>query len=56
MKPKPPAPEADHPTEDDIAQAELGGPRGSRNLPPAPMTPEQKKQMPPDDYDPGHTA
>jgi hypothetical protein len=43
------------PSEDDIAQADLGGPRGAPELAPAKMTPQQKKQTP-DDSDPGHTA
>jgi len=45
----------DRPTEDEIAREHLGGPRGSKDFPPAPMTPEQRRQVPPDD-DPGHTA
>lgn len=48
-------PGGDRPTEDDIAQAELGGPRGSPELPPAKMTPQRKKKMP-DPSEPGHTA
>jgi hypothetical protein len=45
----------DRPTEDDIAQAALGGPRGSAKLEPA--KPERKSKIPPDrDDDPGHTA
>jgi len=57
MKPKPPEREADRPTEDDIAQANLGGTRGSKDLKPAKMTPRQKKDIPPEGgYDPGHTA
>jgi hypothetical protein len=43
------------PSEDDIAQADLGGPRGAPELAPARMTPAQKKQTP-DESDPGHTA
>jgi hypothetical protein len=43
------------PTEDDIAQARLGGPRGAPELAPAKMTPQRKKKTP-DDVDPGHTA
>jgi hypothetical protein len=42
-------------TEDDIAQARLGGPRGSPELPPAKMTPQRCKKTP-QDVDPGHTA
>jgi hypothetical protein len=45
----------DRPTEDDIAQARLGGPRGAPELPPARMTPQRKKKTP-DDIDPGQTA
>ncbi len=48
-------PGGDRPTEDDIAQAELGGPRGAPELKPAKMTPQRKKKTP-DDVDPGHTA
>jgi hypothetical protein len=43
------------PSEDDIAQARLGGPRGAPELAPATMTPQRKKK-PPDNVDPGHTA
>jgi hypothetical protein len=43
------------PTEDDIAQARLGGPRGAPELKPAKMTPQRKKKTP-DDFEPGHTA
>jgi hypothetical protein len=43
------------PSEDDLAQANLGGPRGARELAPAKMTPQRKKKTP-DDFDPGHTA
>ena len=43
------------PSEDDIAQARLGGPRGAPELAPAKMTPQRKKKTP-DDFDPGHTA
>jgi hypothetical protein len=49
--------EDDRPSEDDIAQARLGGPRGAPELAPAKMTPQRKKKMPPErGYDPGHTA
>ena len=48
-------PGGDRPTEDDIAQARLGGPRGARELKPAKMTPQAEKNTPEDD-DPGHTA
>lgn len=57
MKPKAPEHNADRPTEDDIAQASLGGTRGSKDLAPAKMTRRQKQDMPPKGgYDPGHTA
>jgi len=48
-------PGGDRPTEDDIAQARLGGPRGAPELAPAKMTPQRKKKTP-EDLDPGHTA
>jgi hypothetical protein len=45
----------DRPTEDDIAQAELGGPRGAAELPPVKL--KRKTGTPPEsDGDPGHTA
>jgi hypothetical protein len=48
---------ADRPTEDDIAQATLGGSRGSKELPPAKLTTPPKVKTPPErDDDPGHTA
>lgn len=57
MKPKTPEHSADRPTEDDMAQASLGGTRGSKDLEPAKMTRRQKQNMPSDGgYDPGHTA
>jgi hypothetical protein len=57
MKPNPPERDAERPTEDDIAQASLGGTRGSKDLEPAKMTRRQKQDMPPEGgYDPGHTA
>lgn len=47
----------DRPTEDDIAQAALGGSRGSKELPPAKRTTPPKVKTPPErDDDPGHTA
>lgn len=55
MKPKAER-DPDRPTEDDIARAALGGPKGSRELPPAEMTPQRKKKMPESDFDPGHPA
>jgi hypothetical protein len=45
------------PTEDDIAQATLGGSRGSTDLPPVRRTTPSKIKTPPEgDDDPGHTA
>jgi hypothetical protein len=45
----------DRPTEDEIAQAALGGPRGSTKLEPA--KPKHKTRLPLErDDDPGHTA
>jgi hypothetical protein len=46
---------ADRPTEDDIAQARLGGPRGAPELKPATMTPQRRKKTP-TILDPGQTA
>jgi hypothetical protein len=43
------------PTEDELARAKLGGPRGSPDLRPAPLTPQEREQILPND-DPGHTA
>jgi hypothetical protein len=45
----------DRPTEDDLARAQLGGTKGSRNLPPAPMTKQEAEQTPPNS-EPGHVA
>jgi hypothetical protein len=45
----------DRPTEDDLARRTLGGPKGSPELKPAPLTKTEKEQMPPDE-DPGHVA
>jgi hypothetical protein len=45
----------ERPTEDDLAQASLGGPRGSTTLAPAPLTKQEKEQNSPND-DPGHVA
>jgi hypothetical protein len=45
----------DRPTEDDLARAALGGPKGSPELPPAPPTKTEGEQNPPND-DPGHVA
>jgi hypothetical protein len=49
---------ADRQTEDDNAQAALGGPRGAKELKPAKRTERQRKtEMPLErDDDPGHTA
>ena len=47
--------EAGRPTEDDLAQAHLGGPRGAPELKPAKMTPQRRKKTP-NNLDPGHTA
>ena len=42
-------------TEDDLARAALGGPKGSPELPPAPLTKtEEEQNMFPDE--PGHVA
>jgi hypothetical protein len=43
------------PTEDDLTQTSLGGPRGSTTLSPAPLTKQEKEQNSPND-DPGHVA
>jgi hypothetical protein len=48
-------PVEERPTEDDLAQAALGGPKGSPDLPPAPLTKWEKEQLLPND-DPGHIA
>ena len=45
----------ERPTEDDLAQAALGGPKGAKDLPPAPLTKTEQEQTLPND-DPGHTA
>lgn len=45
----------DRPTEDDLARAALGGPKGSPDLPPAPLTKTEKEQISPND-EPGHVA
>jgi hypothetical protein len=50
-----PKPVEDRPTEDDLARASLGGPRGSSSLPPAPLTEAEAEQMP-SNYEPGHVA
>jgi len=45
----------ERPTEDDQAQAQLGGVKGGRKLTPAPLTKEEAEQNLPND-EPGHTA
>jgi hypothetical protein len=45
----------DRPTEDDLAQASLGGPKGSPELPAAPMIKREREQILPND-EPGHVA
>lgn len=45
----------DRPTEDDIAREKLGGPKGSPELEPAPLTRQERVQNSPND-DPGHVA
>ena len=43
------------PTEDDLARAALGGPKGAPELRPAPLTKTEEEQNLPND-DPGHVA
>jgi hypothetical protein len=45
----------DRPTEDDIAREHLGGPKGAKELRPAPMTRQRRIKTPASDPDPGHT-
>ena len=46
-----------HPTEDELAREHLGGPRGAKELEPAPMTPQREKKMPlGEKRNTGHTA
>jgi hypothetical protein len=45
----------DRPTEDDLARAALGGPKGNPALPAAPLTKTEAEQNLPND-DPGHVA
>jgi hypothetical protein len=45
----------DRPTEDDLARAALGGPKGAPELPPAPLTKTEAEQNLPND-EPGHVA
>ena len=42
-------------TEDELARRALGGPKGSPELPPAPLTKTEEEQTFPND-DPGHVA
>ena len=46
---------ADRPTEDDVARAHLGGPRGAPELDPPPMT-RLRRIKTPANGEPGHTA
>jgi hypothetical protein len=48
----------DRPSEDDVAQERLGGPRGSPQLKPAPMTRQRRIKTPENDPESGsgHTA
>jgi hypothetical protein len=55
-KGKPLPDNADRPTEDDVAQKRLGGPRGAPELKPAPMTRQRRIKTPENDPEPGHTA
>jgi hypothetical protein len=55
MMPKPKAEREQRFTEDELAQAKLGGPKGSPELPPAPLTKQEAEQTLPND-DPGHVA
>ena len=52
---RPKAEQVECQTEDEMARAKLGGPKGAASLPPAPLTKTEKEQMPPND-DPGHVA
>jgi len=45
----------ERPTEDDLARASLGGVKGNKALPPAPLTKQEEEQTLPND-DPGHVA
>jgi hypothetical protein len=45
----------ERPTEDDLARAALGGPKGSPELKPAPLTKTEAEQNSPND-EPGHVA
>ena len=52
---KPKSQERERQTEDEIARDKLGGPKGSPDLPPAPLTKQEAEQILPND-DPGHVA
>ena len=52
---KPNESEPERPTEDDIALEKLGGVKGAPDLPPAPLVPQQEKNIP-RHIDNGHTA
>jgi hypothetical protein len=52
---KPKSEQAERRTEDETARASLGGPKGSPELKPAPLTKQEDEQMPRND-DPGHVA
>jgi hypothetical protein len=45
----------ERPSEDELARAALGGVKGSRKLPPAPMTEQEAEQISPNE-EPGHVA
>jgi hypothetical protein len=50
-----PKPVEERPTEDDLARAALGGPKGAPELPPNPLTKKEREQTLPND-DEGHVA
>jgi hypothetical protein len=50
------ADDTDRPSEDDLARERLGGPKGSPELKPAPMTRQRRIKTPESDTEPGHTA
>ena len=52
---KPKSDQEERLTEDEIARAKLGGVKGSPELPPAPLTTQEKEQILPNDDD-GHVA
>jgi hypothetical protein len=53
--PKPKAEQVKRQTEDEIVRAKLGGPKGSPELPSAPLTKREDEQTPPHN-EPGHVA